>query len=60
MGLRKVNEKAKGPANFRNEEASIFDKIKNAIKGAINKLLGVFKKESKTIDDANKDLKKLV
>jgi septal ring factor EnvC (AmiA/AmiB activator) len=41
-------------------EASIFDKIKNAIKGAINKLLGVFKKESKTIDDANKDLKKLV
>jgi septal ring factor EnvC (AmiA/AmiB activator) len=41
-------------------EASLFDKIKSAIKGAINKLLGVFKKESKTIDDANKDLKKLV
>lgn len=41
-------------------EASIFDKIKSAIKGAINKLLGVFKKESKTIDDANKELKKLV
>jgi hypothetical protein len=41
-------------------EASLFDKIKSALKGAINKLLGVFKKESKTIDDANKDLKKLV
>lgn len=41
-------------------EASIFDKIKSAIKGAINKLLGVFKKESKTIDDANKELKQLV
>jgi hypothetical protein len=41
-------------------EASLFDKIKSAIKGAISKLLGVFKKESKTIDDANKDLKKLV
>lgn len=41
-------------------EASIFDKIKSAIKGAISKLLGVFKKESKTIDDANKDLKRLV
>jgi hypothetical protein len=41
-------------------EASLFDKIKSAIKGAINKLLGIFKKESKTIDDANKDLKKLV
>lgn len=41
-------------------EASIFDKIKGAIKGAINKLLSVFKKESKTIDDANKELKKLV
>ena len=41
-------------------EASIFDKIKSAIKGAISKLLGVFKKESKTIDDANKELKKLV
>lgn len=40
-------------------EASIFDKIKSAIKGAINKLLGVFKKESKNIDDANKELKKL-
>lgn len=41
-------------------EASIFDKIKGAIKGAINKLLSIFKKETKTIDDANKDLKKLV
>jgi hypothetical protein len=41
-------------------EASIFDKIKGAIKGAISKLLGIFKKETKTIDDANKDLKKLV
>lgn len=41
-------------------EASLFDKIKGAIKGAINKLLSIFKKESKTIDDANKDLKKLV
>jgi hypothetical protein len=41
-------------------EASLFDKIKSAIKGAISKLLGVFKKEGKTIDDANKDLKKLV
>lgn len=41
-------------------EASLFDKIKGAIKGAINKLLGIFKKETKTIDDANKDLKKLV
>lgn len=41
-------------------EASIFDKIKSAIKGAINKLLGVFKKESKNIDDANRELKKLV
>lgn len=40
-------------------EASLFDKIKGAIKGAINKLLNIFKKESKNIDDANKDLKKL-
>jgi septal ring factor EnvC (AmiA/AmiB activator) len=41
-------------------EASIFDKIKGAIKSAISKLLGIFKKETKTIDDANGDLKKLV
>lgn len=41
-------------------EASLFDKIKGAIKNAISKLLGIFKKEAKTIDDANKDLKKLV
>lgn len=40
-------------------EASILDKIKGAIKSAISKILGVFKKETKNIDDANNDLKKL-
>lgn len=41
-------------------EASIFDRIKDAIKSAISKVLGVFKKEGKTIDDANNELKRIV
>jgi hypothetical protein len=41
-------------------EASLFDKVKSALKSAMNKLLSIFKKESNNIDDANKDLKKLI
>ena len=41
-------------------EASIFDRIKDAIKSAISKVLGIFKKEGKTIDDANSELKRIV
>ncbi len=41
-------------------EASFFDKIKEAIKDAISKIIGVFKKEGNAVDNANRDLQKLV
>jgi septal ring factor EnvC (AmiA/AmiB activator) len=41
------------------EEANIFTKIAGMLKSAVSKFLGIFKKESKSIDDANKDLAKL-
>ena len=40
-------------------EAAFIEKIKGALKSAMNKLLSVFKKENKNIDDANKELAKL-
>jgi hypothetical protein len=41
------------------EEASIFTKITDMLKKAVSKFVGIFKKETKTIDDANKELAKL-
>jgi len=41
------------------EEANIFTKIGNLLKSAVSKFLNIFKKESKVIDDANKELAKL-
>lgn len=41
------------------EEASIFSKITDMLKKAVSKFVGIFKKETKTIDDANKELAKL-
>lgn len=40
-------------------EATFIEKIKGALKSALNRLMSVFKKENRNIDDANKELAKL-
>jgi len=41
-------------------EDNIFQKIKNTFKSIVNSFVGIFKKESKNIDNANNELKKIV
>jgi len=41
-------------------EDNIFQKIKNAFKNVVNSFVNIFKKESKNIDNANDELKKIV
>lgn len=57
---KKITQVKHGFDIHKVSEASLFDKIKEAIKDAISKIIGVFKKEGNAVDNANRDLQKLV